>query len=150
MRLAPAGSDTHSSSVQAEILKTLRTFYRDSQGTKPKLAHKTDDLSANSSIGPPQHGSADRSSIPCSAAAANHEPSSKRAKTGGNNDDAGPITQAMEESFAADFQSLARTPAFYQLLGLDKPPEHIGHPSLKDFAKRDVHLKDFPKSKEHL
>ena len=68
------------------------------------------------------------------------EPQYQQAETHGNDSDAEVGDQASEANFAAGLRSLARTPAFYKLLGLQEPPQCITHPFLEDFANRRMCL----------
>ena len=107
---------------------------------KQKLVCAADDPSATSSSGDRQLGNADRSSDPCPAITAPSEPKYQQAETHRNGSDAEVGDQASEANFAADLRTLARTPAFYKLLGLQEPPQCITHPFLEDFANRRVRL----------
>ncbi|KAL3131098.1 hypothetical protein ABBQ38_000409 [Trebouxia sp. C0009 RCD-2024] len=105
----------------------------------PESMH-TDNPATTSSSGDRQHGNADRSSHPFPAIAAPSEPKYQQAKTHGNGTDTEVGDQASEANFAADLRTLARTPAFYKLPGLQEPPQCITHPFLEDFANRRVCL----------
>ncbi len=107
---------------------------------KQKLVCDADDPSADSSSGDPQEGTSDRSSHPCPPTAAPSESEHQQASTLGSGSDAVVGDQASEAKFAADLRTLARTPAFYKLLGLQEPPQCITHSFLEDFANRKVYL----------
>ena len=76
-----------------------------------------DHYSADSSSADPQEGSADKSSHPLLPTAAPSEPEHQPASTCGSGSDAVIGDQALEARFAADLRTLARTPAFDELLG---------------------------------
>ena len=105
---------------------------------KSSLIYVTGEPSDDSSDGSSQHSGANKSNSPCPATAAPNAPQHQRADSHGNVSDTELGDQASEAQFASDLRTLARTPAFYKLLGLQEPPQCITHSFLEDFANRKI------------
>ncbi|DBA76900.1 TPA: hypothetical protein ACH3X1_009501 [Trebouxia sp. C0004] len=93
-------------------------------GTDETSTDSSSEASQHSGANKSQHSGANKSSSPCPATAAPSALQHQQADTHGNGIDTEVGDQASEAQFAAGVRTLrlARTPAFYKLLGLQEAP----------------------------